>query len=122
MVNEKVFNEMALMVTRQTELSIDEAKDKLKENNYNYMQVIKEELGIKKKESNDSGTINQKIYKEIRTLMDDGAKKYRMKQEMQKKREEYIKKLQENLKEQEEKKKIKTIVEVDEEKEIQENN
>ena len=118
MVNEKVFNEMALMVTRQTELSIDEAKDKLKENNYNYMKVIKEELGIKKKENNDCGTINQKIYKEIRSLMDDGAKKYRMKQEMQKKREEYIKKLQENLKEQEEKKKIKTIVEVDEEKEI----
>ena len=31
MINEKVFEEMALMVTRQTELSLEEAKNKLKE-------------------------------------------------------------------------------------------
>ena len=49
MINEKVFEEMALMVTRQTELSLEEAKNKLKENNYDYMSVIKNEMGIKKK-------------------------------------------------------------------------
>ena len=97
MINEKVLEEMALMITRQTELSSEEAKDKLKENNYNYMTVIKNEMGIEKKKENDSVTINQKIYKEIRSLMDDGCKSYRAKQEYEKKKEEYIQKMQNKL-------------------------
>ena len=90
MINEKVFEEMALMVTRQTELSLEEAKNKLKENNYDYMTVIKNEMGIEKNKDKESGTINQKIYKEIRTLMDDGCKSYRAKQE-------YIEKMQKQI-------------------------
>lgn len=97
MVNEKVFEEMALMVTRQTNLSLEEAKDKLKENNYDYMSVIKNEMGIEKKKDNDFGTINQKIYKEIRTLMDDSCKSYRDKQEYEKKKQEYIEKMQKQI-------------------------
>lgn len=93
MINEKVFEEMALMVTRQTELSLEEAKNKLKENKYDYMSVIKNEMGIEKNDK-DSGTINQKIYKEIRTLMDDGCKSYRAKQDYEKKKQEYIEKMQ----------------------------
>ena len=89
MIDEKMFVEMALMVTRQTNLSIDEAKEKLKENNYNYMSVIKNNMGIVKKER-ESHTINQRIYKEIRSLMDDGCKKYRQKQDYEKKKKEYI--------------------------------
>ena len=96
MIDEKVFEEMALMVTRQTELTIDEAKEKLKESNYNYMTVIKNEMGIIKKEK-ESATINQTIYKEIRTLMDDGCKNYRQKQEYEKKKQEYIEKMQNYL-------------------------
>ena len=97
MINEKVFEEMALMVTRQTELSLEEAKDKLKENNYDYMSIIKNEMGIEKKKDKNSGTINQKIYKEIRTLMDEGCKSYRAKQEYEKKKQEYIQKMQKQI-------------------------
>lgn len=97
MINEKVFEEMALMVRRQTELSLEEAKNKLKENNYDYMSVIKNEMGIEKKNDRDSRTINQKIYKEIRTLMDDGCKSYRAKQEYEKKKQEYIEKMQKQI-------------------------
>ena len=97
MINEKVFEEMALMVTRQTELSLEEAKNKLKENNYDYMNVIKNEMGIEKNKDKESGTINQKIYKEIRTLMDDGCKNYRAKQEYEKKKQEYIEKMQKQI-------------------------
>ena len=97
MINEKVFEEMALMVTRQTELSLEEAKNKLKEKNYDYMTVIKNEMGIEKNKDNESGTINQKIYKEIRTLMDDGCKNYRAKQEYEKKKQEYIEKMQKQI-------------------------
>ena len=97
MINEKVFEEMALMVTRQTELSLEEAKNKLKENNYDYMTVIKNEMGIEKNKDKECGTINQKIYKEIRTLMDDGCKNYRAKQEYEKKKQEYIEKMQKQI-------------------------
>ena len=96
MIDEKVFEELALMVTRQTDLTLDEAKEKLKENNYNYITVIKNEMGIIKKEK-DVGTINQTIYKEIRTLMDDGCKSYRAKQEYEKKKQEYIEKMQKQI-------------------------
>lgn len=97
MINEKVFEEMALMVTRQTELSLEEAKNKLKENKYDYITVIKNEMGIEKKKDSVSGTINQKIYKEIRILMDDGCKSYRAKQEYEKKKQEYIEKMQKQI-------------------------
>lgn len=97
MINEKLFEEMALMVTRQTELSLEEAKEKLKDNKYDYMTVIKNEMGIQKKNDKDSRTINQKIYKEIRTLMDDGCKSYRAKQEYEKKKQEYIEKMQNQI-------------------------
>jgi len=97
MVNEKVFEEMALMVMRQTELSLEEAKDKLKDNNYDYMTVIKNEIGIEKKLNKDSGTINQKIYREIRSLMDDGCKSYRAKQQYEKEKQEYIEKMQKEI-------------------------
>jgi len=96
MIDEKVFEELALMVTRQTDLTLDEAKEKLKENNYNYITVIKNEMGIIKKEK-DVGTINQTIYKEIRTLMDDSCKNYRQKQEYENKKKEYIEKMQNHL-------------------------
>lgn len=97
MINEKVFEEMALMVTRQTDLSLKEAKDKLKENNNDFMSVIKNEMGIEEKIDKDTGTINQKIYKEIRTLMDDGCKSYIAKQEYEKKKQAYIEKMQKQI-------------------------
>ena len=109
MKNEKLFEEMALMVTRQTDLTLDEAKKKLKENNYDYITVIKNEMGIVKKEK-EVTTINQKIYKEIRTLMDDGCKTYTAKQE-------YIKKMQNNLHNIKKNKQLENIPE----KEFQEN-
>lgn len=99
MINEKVLEEMALMVMRQTELSLDEAKNRLKENNYNYITVIKNEMGIEKKTDSSSVTINQKIYKEIRTLMDNSCKNYRLKQEYEQKKKEYIEKMQEQQRE-----------------------
>lgn len=113
MINEKLFEEMALMVTRQTELSLEEAKEKLKDNKYDYMTVIKNEMGIQKKNDKDSRTINQKIYKEIRTLMDDGCKSYRAKQEYEKKKQEYIEKMQNQINDMKNKK-LENIEEKDE--------
>ena len=47
MINEKVLEEMALMITRQTELTLEEAKDNLKDNNYNYVKELFNDYPVK---------------------------------------------------------------------------
>jgi len=78
------------MVMRQTDLKFDEAKEKLENNNNNYMIVIKEALGIKKSEKIENKTVNQQIYTEIRGLMDTASEKYRRTQEIAKARQDYM--------------------------------
>ena len=94
---EKVQEEMCKMVMRQTEYTYEEAKQKLQENNNNYITVIQEYLGktVTKKEPK---TVNQKIYKEIRTFMDYGAEKYEHQKKQQKKMQEYREKMIEEAK------------------------
>ena len=93
------------MVMRQTSYTFDEAKDKLENNDNNYVKVIKEALGIyEQKEEKVVTSVNQHIYKEIRGLMDTASENYRINQEREKKRLEIIeilkkKKLKENKQE-----------------------
>ena len=94
---EKVQDEMCKMVMRQTEYTYEEAKQKLQENANNYMTVIQEYLGkTVKKEENKS--VNQKIYKEIRTFMDYGAEKYEYQKKQQKQMQEFREKMIEEAK------------------------
>ena len=88
----KIIDEMILMVTRQTELDYDSAKELLIKNNYNYMKVIKYSNGIIDKVDTDvsNNSINQMVYTEIRSLMDNAAKKFRDKREYEKKKQEYL--------------------------------
>ena len=74
-----------LMVTRQTDYSVEEAEKKLEEANNNYMKVIKDFLGIEEETKQETGTVNQRIYGEIRNLMDTGAQQYRAHKEKQEK-------------------------------------
>ena len=106
------------VVTRQTTLSYDEAKELLENNNYDYMKVIKESIGIKnKKEVDEAKSVNQEIYKQIRGLMDDSSKTYRMKKEyeerrnsfIEKARKEYQERLEKEKEKENEKKKLDTI-------------
>ena len=71
------------MVMRQTKYTYEECEEKLKENNNDYISVIKDFYGIKKKEEKKS-TINQGIFKEIRCMMDDAGNKFRINQELEK--------------------------------------
>ena len=75
---EKRIHEMCNLIMRQTNMTYDEANKKLLEKNYNYLQVIKEYIGIQNnmKLDNDKKSINQKIYCEIRTFMDQTSEKY----------------------------------------------
>ena len=89
--NELLKRELVQVVCRQTELTTDEARERLEKEQYNYMNVLNNYFGIKDTKLENSTSINQQIYGEIRTLMDTGAKGYRMEQE----RTEYIQKMNE---------------------------
>ena len=115
------------MIMRQTEYSYDEAENKLNEANNNYIKVVEDFLGIEKKPSTEeSGTINQRIYGEIRGLMDTGASQYRAYQEKQKAAEEYRKRMiiayaaqQEKMKKENEEKKLPPIKETEDIEDIE---
>jgi hypothetical protein len=78
-------NELIQIVCRQTELTEEEAKDRLEKEQYNYMKVLNDYFGIKDtpKNKNRLSTLstNQQIYGEIRNLMDSGARSFRKDQE-----------------------------------------
>jgi len=77
---EETFNEEEIeIVLRQTTLSRDEVIERLKKNNNNYLNVIENFMGIdkNKKKNNSAITVNQQIYKEIRTVMDTAASNFK---------------------------------------------
>lgn len=76
---EESFNEEEIdIVLRHTTLSRDEVIEKLKKNNNKYLSVIEEFMGINKnKKNNREITVNQQIYKEIRTVMDTASNNFK---------------------------------------------
>lgn len=91
------------MVMRQTAYTFDEAKTQLDIHNNNYINVIKNALGIIKieetnKDTKKNASINQQIYKEIRGFMDTGSKNYISTQNKYKKQQE----IQSRIKQQQE--------------------
>ena len=72
--------EMCDMISRQTDYTLDEIKDKLIEYNYNSIDVIKEYMGVTKEKPRPITSINQEIYKQIRMKLDEGIKDFNEKQ------------------------------------------
>lgn len=72
--------EMCDMISRQTDYTLDEIKDKLIEYNYNSLDVIKEYMGVQKEKPRPITSINQEIYKQIRVKLDEGIKDFNDKQ------------------------------------------
>ena len=69
------------IVMRQTDYNKDTAISKLKEHNNDYIQVIKEVMGIKPKMQETCTYVSQQRYKIIRSELDAACKAYRDKQE-----------------------------------------
>lgn len=68
------------IVLSQTNYNEEEANLKLREHNNDPMSVIREYMGIKpaeKKTTVNSKSLNQEIYKQIRTTLDKSMKEYR---------------------------------------------
>jgi hypothetical protein len=78
-MDDKPNEEIIDIVLRQTTLTRDEVIERLNKNENNYIKVIEEFMGINKNITKDKTniTVNQKIYKEIRTIMDDASNNFR---------------------------------------------
>jgi len=65
------------IIMRQTDYTQDVALQKLQEHNNDVMLVIREYMGVPKKAAEAPLiSVNQQIFKEIRTMMDDACTKY----------------------------------------------
>ena len=62
------------LVCSQTDYTREEAEEKLKNRNYNYLDVIKEYLNPNRKPVQQTKTLNQQIFSNIRSFMDNGSK------------------------------------------------
>ena len=78
--DDKEITEMCNIVSRQTNYTLDEIKDKLIEYNYVYTDVIKEYMGIKKEKPQPIKSLNQEIYRQIRIKLDEATRDFNEKQ------------------------------------------
>ena len=83
------------VVLRQTDYTEEKAIEKLKEHNNDIIAIVREYMcgsAITKPHTIDTSnkSMNQQIYGEIRNLMDDAAKTYKAKKDLEKRREDYL--------------------------------
>jgi hypothetical protein len=79
--NNNEIQEKVEMILRQTDYSEEEAKNKLKEFNYDHIKVVKSYLGITEKKEPTIKTVNQEIYKQIRYRLDSNMREYNLRKE-----------------------------------------
>tara|TARA_A100001011_G_C14278607_1_gene830506 strand:- start:1759 stop:2139 length:381 start_codon:yes stop_codon:yes gene_type:complete len=97
---EKRLDEVCKMIMRQTDYSYEESKDRLLKENYDYLKVIKKYVTndgeqINKSQENQSKSVNQKIYSELRGFMDNTAEQYEKRKRKAEKVEEFKKQMAE---------------------------
>jgi hypothetical protein len=65
------------LVLRQTDYTRETAIDKLQENNYDHLKVIRGYLGVtEKKALTGVSSVNQEIYKQLRYRLDNSMRDY----------------------------------------------
>jgi hypothetical protein len=79
--NNNEIQEKVEMILRQTNYTEEEAKKKLKEFNYDHIQVVKSYLGITEKKEPCVKSVNQEIYKQIRYRLDSNMREYNLRKE-----------------------------------------
>ena len=78
-LNKDDLNKHLQIVLSQTNYTEEEANEKLKLFNYDYMKVIREYMGIPDKKIKKVKSVNQEIFRQIRTTLDSSMKEYREK-------------------------------------------
>jgi len=69
------------IILRQTDLSEEVAREKLKEANFDHIVVIKSFLGITEKKALPIKSKNQEIYKQLRYKLDNSMREFNTKKE-----------------------------------------
>jgi len=93
--DEQLLN-MAGIVSRQTNYTIEQAKENLLSNNYNIVDVIREYNGSSKvtnQQEKPVKSVNQQTFIEIRKLMDNASSNYRTYKELKEDKEQLKNKL-----------------------------
>jgi len=73
---DKINNKIQIIL-RQTDYTEETAIEKLKENNFDELETIKDYLGITKKKSPVIKSLNQEIYKQLRNKLDLDMRDYK---------------------------------------------
>jgi len=68
--------EKVQIILRQTDYTEEIAIEKLKENNFDELKVIRSYFGISEKVNKQIKTLNQEIYKQIRYRLDSNMRDY----------------------------------------------
>jgi lysyl-tRNA synthetase class II len=74
-------NNKVQIILRQTDLSENVAREKLKEANFDHILVIKNFLGITEKKALPIKSKNQEIYKQLRYKLDSSMREFNIKKE-----------------------------------------
>jgi len=69
------------IVLGQTDYSPELAREKLKEHGYNEIATIKSYLGITEKKNKSMKSVNQEIYRQLRTKLDTNMRDYKIRVE-----------------------------------------
>lgn len=75
------WEELIPVIIRQTDYSEEDVRKYLIEYNGDHISVIKKYMGVEKKVEKPITSINQEIYKQIRTQLDTSMKEYNALQE-----------------------------------------
>lgn len=76
-MEETIIGEKVQIILRQTDYSEEDAREKLKEFNYDEVSVIRNYFGIKEKPSKPVKSVNQAIYRQLRSHLDSAMCGYR---------------------------------------------
>ena len=69
------------LIMGQTDYSPEVAREKLKEHGYNEIATIKSYLGITEKKCQNKKSVNQEIYRQLRTKLDTNMRDYKIRVE-----------------------------------------
>lgn len=68
--------EQIQIILRQTNYSEEDAREKLKQHNYDHLKVIKSFLGVTEKKALPPKSVNQEIYRQLRYKLDSNMRDY----------------------------------------------
>ena len=81
LVETDLIDKKVQLIMRQTDYTEEIAVIKLRENNFDEMATIKRYLGIQEKKSEPIKSVNQEIYKQLRSKLDSNMRDYQVRVE-----------------------------------------